>query len=1498
MLAAFELGSAVQVPLGSFQQRADAKAELRTQIRASRKGESVHPAITAWIIGNEPNGPWQLYVCKREYARSAWALPEVDLEAGEQPRCQFDEDPAAFMRVLDELCGVVKAESGLPCSTALAGVSLPGTNALWGLPQYRDGALGWMTLMDGSSPEFTLHNIDMWCLNLYPGRSFDNYIFDEYAQLPPEYPQLPILVTEYGVDAFNTDAWYERCGGLLLSDEDKAVCTSRQEAKDAYWQTEREITRFRAQALSSFVDEAIQADWVLSLTESLERYAVTCTAGCAARVVSGGAVLGWMDEYWKGRVIDSQETDIRSAVMSCPDIYADQHSTCGYPNDAQPDTFVNEEWFGLFAVVDTCPKDQVDQLKPRAAWFGLKALWTSGGCTPQVAGAAPASYDVEEYPGCGSSTAEVRRMWLAARERWLQANASTRAAMAAEGTSAALWIGNVGARAEAAAHGDGACEIQQLVHEFDPTLCPVAPAALLDWVNATLESYANRTDLLFPSVCDDDQLVDGMTNGALAGVIVAGLCVLGLFVGHWERLILCRRRSKNVRRIVSRSGAAGAVVIEEAAKAGEKVAKGTKLMVGNTMAKLPVASDKITAGLDKMTGTVKMTAGKLAELTSSSGAAGSDHEESPDPRRRRLSLMIVRTGSGPTGFGGLKDATHATELVEVVAARALLLPVAQRLATLFGFQTTHGGAMPVNRFSVRSDVVKSEAGSGEVPSNVANTVETLAALLGAAVQRLPASAPERHLATAVAQVHARNTANYARWMARLGLRPRAEPTTDAAKLHQLVLWYLIWGEASNLRHLPECLCLILYCASNALALEGGGGGGDTDSQFRPQLPKRYQRAEGDGEEGLPRFPHVVPLPAFYDPFPAADGAEAAAAAQSLRGVLEYRPGDFLASVVTPIYKVLRFEIQQQSKAPLAERRMYDDVNEFFLSRANVDALLKRGTNKVDQVHSHQGYAALRARLGVAVERGDGGGLQELLHKTFTERPGWAAALYGFRRVILLNAVALHAMLISAIANVLCEHEAKLAVPDFTEKALRRQAEEACLRSKYGDNHWKLVCTATMTHAALQLLFALVGLRVVPLRQWRLGEVGWWLFTVGTALGVLVLGTYFVARVFLNEYTATGGELEPFEIAAAVYTGVWGLAMVVGSPAGWRLRPPPGALLLSWLFWAIVLAIKWAFEYFLLVRNLVMPTLALWEGDYTCWEPGHTGQLPCSWDVGQGEHANHTYRATRDWFFRVVLILLRWSTPALVILADTMVVYMAVLSVASVVLAQWQRLGEPFKWSYLVSTFAETQQLFEAHLVSRTPQERRAIEKERAQGAEAEASGKGYAYKATSKEWRDFGFGWNHLVQALRSRDLLSNEERDELLFVPLGAPAHRAFFGDEYTALPTMLCAPLFVARDNKTLVAPSWTSYPWLGPVLLQLRDLTLFVLVSLGLVLEEDKDELVALITELAHHAMLCLDGHSVAEREYMLQLRKRLAALVAAVCRPPPPRLCSNSEARAAQ
>ena len=33
-----------------------------------------------------------------------------------------------------------------------------------------------------------------------------------------------------------------------------------------------------------------------------------------------------------------------------------------------------------------------------------------------------------------------------------------------------------------------------------------------------------------------------------------------------------------------------------------------------------------------------------------------------------------------------------------------------------------------------------------------------------------------------------------------------------------MLFLLLWGEAANLRHAPECLCYIFYCMSNALLL--------------------------------------------------------------------------------------------------------------------------------------------------------------------------------------------------------------------------------------------------------------------------------------------------------------------------------------------------------------------------------------------------------------------------------------------------------------------------------------------------------------------------------------------------------------------------------------------------------------------------------------------------------------------------------------------------------
>ena len=58
--------------------------------------------------------------------------------------------------------------------------------------------------------------------------------------------------------------------------------------------------------------------------------------------------MAWADELWKGRVIDAVHRDARNTLMDsvCPDKDQFYHSPCGYASAAQPDTFVNEEWFG------------------------------------------------------------------------------------------------------------------------------------------------------------------------------------------------------------------------------------------------------------------------------------------------------------------------------------------------------------------------------------------------------------------------------------------------------------------------------------------------------------------------------------------------------------------------------------------------------------------------------------------------------------------------------------------------------------------------------------------------------------------------------------------------------------------------------------------------------------------------------------------------------------------------------------------------------------------------------------------------------------------------------------------------------------------------------------------------------------------------------------------------------------------------------------------------
>ncbi len=132
--------------------------------------------------------------------------------------------------------------------------------------------------------------------------------------------------------------------------------------------------------------------------------------------------------------------------------------------------------------------------------------------------------------------------------------------------------------------------------------------------------------------------------------------------------------------------------------------------------------------------------------------------------------------------------------------------------------------------------------------------------------------PQRDMALAekaISKFHAKLFDNYKKWCKYIGKKPNfnREPLVD------IVLFFLIWGEAGNFRQMPECLCFLFH-----------------------NLAPSASSSSSSGKE----------------------------------------PGDFLARCIRPMYNELKRDSDKKTskgaRAPHREIRNYDDFNEFFWSK--------------------------------------------------------------------------------------------------------------------------------------------------------------------------------------------------------------------------------------------------------------------------------------------------------------------------------------------------------------------------------------------------------------------------------------------------------------------------------------------------------------------------------------------------------------------------------------
>jgi callose synthase len=136
------------------------------------------------------------------------------------------------------------------------------------------------------------------------------------------------------------------------------------------------------------------------------------------------------------------------------------------------------------------------------------------------------------------------------------------------------------------------------------------------------------------------------------------------------------------------------------------------------------------------------------------------------------------------------------------------------------------------------------------------------------------SPSDSNLSGAAARLHSKIFANYRKWCDRMGTPPlfckRSNGKAYAAFVEDFLVYLLVWGEAANLKHAPECLCFLYH--------------------------KTMQE-------------HII---------------------NSSRGVSPSTyPGYFLDMVVTPIYDVIAESLKKHGDNEF--KKTYDDFNEFFWS---------------------------------------------------------------------------------------------------------------------------------------------------------------------------------------------------------------------------------------------------------------------------------------------------------------------------------------------------------------------------------------------------------------------------------------------------------------------------------------------------------------------------------------------------------------------------------------
>ncbi|XP_024190298.1 callose synthase 2 [Rosa chinensis] len=666
------------------------------------------------------------------------------------------------------------------------------------------------------------------------------------------------------------------------------------------------------------------------------------------------------------------------------------------------------------------------------------------------------------------------------------------------------------------------------------------------------------------------------------------------------------------------------------------------------------------------------------------------------------------------------------------------------LATVSALRNTRGLPWPKDYKKKEDEDILDwlQAMFGFQKDSVANQREHLILLIANVhIRQLPKSDQQPKLDDrALTVVMKKLFKNYKKWCKYLGRKsslwlPTIQQEVEQRKLLYMGLYLLIWGEAANLRFMPECLCYIYH--HMAFELYGMLAG-----SVSPMTGEHIKPAYGGEEEA------------------------------------------FLGKVVTPIYNTIAQEAERSKggKSKHSQWRNYDDLNEYFWS---VDCFKLGWPMRADADFFYQPSKELE--VDKEKKKKPYTGDRWIGKVNFVEIRSFWHLFRSFDRMWSFYILSLQAMIIVAwngsgeLSTVFDGDVFKKVLSIFITAAMLKLAQ-AVLDLILSWKARRSMSAFVRLRYVLKAVSAAAWVIVLPVTyaySWKnpsgfAQTIRSW-FGNGpssSSLFILAIVIYLSpnmlsALLFMFPFIRRFLERSNYRIMMLMMW--WSQPRLY---VGRGMHESAFSLFKYTLFWVLLLVSKLAFSYFVEIRPLVKPTKDIMRVHISTYQ----------W---------HEFFPRAKSNIGVVIAL--WAPIVLVYFMDTQIWYAIFSTIYGGIYGAFRRLGEIRTLELLRSRFESLPRAFNASLI---PEEKN--ENTKKKGLKATFSRKFDKIPTNiENEAAKFAQMWNEIITSFREEDLISDREMN-LLLVPYWADPDLNLIQWPPFLLASKIPIALDMAKDSK----------------------------------------------------------------------------------------------------